>query len=159
MCGEHRGDLRVDPIRMAGDPDASVRAAVAATPDIDADTVRQLRHDDDEWVRAALAGNPQVTADVVADLTVDRSETVREAARANPRSSDSSRGLGPTSGGGLPPHDAGLRGSGSGLGTGKGLSESKGLGSSPLLSFCSACGAALVQGGRFCPGCGAPTSP
>jgi len=150
-------------LRMAGDPDASVRAAVAANPDIDADAARQLCHDDDEWVRAALAGNPQVTADVVADLTVDRSETVRDAARANPRCPASSRGPEPTPGAGLPPRHAGGLGSGSGLGlglgTGKGLSESKGLGSSPLLSFCSACGSALVQGGRFCPGCGAPTSP
>jgi hypothetical protein len=150
-------------IRLAGDPDQSVRAGVAGNPGIDASTARQLARDPDEWVRRSLAANPQAPADVIAELTLDKSDDIRESAASNPSASEENRAQASLLGTPVLPRDGGL-GASKGLGGSKGFGASKGLGASnpvataPQAAFCTACGSALVPGGRFCPGCGAPTA-
>jgi hypothetical protein len=128
---------------LAGDADQMVRAGVAANKGIDGFTAKRLARDPEVWVRSLLASNPKMPAEVLAELTLDPDEGVRKSAAANPNASEESRAQASLVG--TPPQPP------------AGHASSKGRASTSLSDFCSTCGGALVEGGRFCPDCGAPS--
>jgi len=146
-----------------------VRRAVASHPLLTADQAAILARDVDRQVRINLARNPATPSNMLDDLTMAAEPEVASAAAANegcpaealarlaragrclhavasnPRSPIEIQESPPAADAFGTPATSGGLGGPSGGGGPRGGS---------LHSFCYACGAALVPGGRFCPGCG-----